>query len=1022
MVRNYTQDSCTYRLGSLKNVLYLLPKSSTSISYQIDNHDAKVTGITASRIIKFETVSTKFNLTETLNGRLDFDSTVTALLRENFASTWIPFVNSIRYEDFYVVVEDNEGSQFIQSPEFTSELSYKFTFNSASSSNNAEISFKVTSNNPFLLLDSNISATETVSEPCLFDEGIVSSMWLSPFRYAFTNASDGEFTDITCIGGEMMHKIEFNEGSFSFEQSYDGNEFIERLQFDIPLSAYRHYWAYNLLEFRQNKYVLMFSTSIGNYYAAGFDFGFQPSFTIETSETETELNKITFTLSHNGQSSILFSDIEPEIHESQTGTYAPVTEVIKDTVTGEVLPNHFCISKNESVYTLVQMLTETNIPTDSYMCLEGYETVYQNLNITGTYTTETEFGFPLVFQSSDCSYKDNCELTYFPRTVYTFQHANESITTPVKGPCPWYIDTLPDWITADITEGQGGISYNVTFTCELEGSPMPITDVGYIHSFDNVGIIHFVCQKEPDWFKPYDIQITAQKQTVNVNVFEQQSKYEVCEIPQGVTVRKIPGTKKLEISVPENTDPNNGKTYRIKLCSPYHEDDYILIHQDVIYYEWKEVVGEIMCEDGTSYKKLRLYKGYTYNDINIYAGEQRTGSRLIVDDERCNTSGGTDEDNYFYEWIDGFEFCNGKDLWEAKRKRESFDSKATWNWTDEYELVSLIQETAEQCDETSTEPVEKWEIDESKFICDGTTSYFLEYKWLSYDNINYVKKIPEESRTSDRVRREHDYQCGEPIDDPEINIRWVIATGYVCVDGDKYSRLRMQRSDDGGLTFYDTDIYRANNLIEEQSEDCEGLVPDYVWIPWLNTTICQGFNEYYVQRYVYTYDYEDYYLIEPASYMPVSIAKENSTKCGYVDDSVFRWNTATLETICSDGDLYRREDYEVSLDNGTTWIYAGESRLGELIQRGSTECYEITEISEFRVGTDYVCSGCHSYYILHKWVSQDEGAHWLKSDWSQRSDILRLSLDPECGCSQPSEPQRRLVEVLNEWICIDEAD
>ena len=121
----------------------------------------------------------------------------------------------------------------------------------------------------------------------------------------------------------------------------------------------------------------------------------------------------------------------------------------------------------------------------------------------------------------------------------------------------------------------------------------------------------------------------------------------------------------------------------MKLCSPYHEDGYITINQDIIYYQWREVTGEYICENGNSYKKLRRYKGYTPDDITIFAGEQRTGSLLVADDERCKTEGGSDNENYKYEWVYGFFACDGRDYYECSKKRESFDAGATWEWTDE---------------------------------------------------------------------------------------------------------------------------------------------------------------------------------------------------------------------------------------------------------------------------------------------------------------------------------------------------
>ena len=1025
MIAEYRRNHCEYKLGNLKSVVYLLPKETTRILYTIDDHDGKVSQIIASNCIKLETVSTKFEVTESVDTRLNFDSTVTINLREKWGDTWVVLLNRMRFQDYYVVIEDNMGSQFIQSPEFTSQFTYTYNFNTSSNnSHNVEIKFKCSSNNPALYVEQNVFGTETIGQDCKYQDGGVTNFWMTPYDYAFANPdTDGRFTEITCTGGEAMHQVDFDPQSFQFRQQYDGRSYQERLQFTIPFEKFMHYWEYNLVEFMQNRYAIAFNTTQGNYIAAGFEFGFQPSYTIETTEAVDEMNRITITLNHQGQNSIIYcSDREPEFIDSTTDVYVPVTQSIKDPVTGRNLAYYHCISKSEAIYTLVQMCTETMIPTDRYMCLEGYESTYQNLNIVGTYGRDADFGFPLIFENYDCSYKDNCKFEYIPKTVYTFSYAGQSFTTPVLGPCPWEIHSLPNWITCDITEGQGGISYNVTFTCTIDGTEVPVTGTGYIQSFDNIGLIQFTCQKEPDWYKPYVHNITAEKQTVTTYVYEDIDDYTVCEMSEGITCKKIYGTRKLEIYVPENEDPNNGRQYRVKLCSRYHEDGYITINQDIIYYQWREVTGEYICDNGNSYKKLRRYKGYTSDEINIFTGEQRTGSLLVVDDERCKTEGGSDNENYRYEWVSGFFACDGRDYYECSKKRESFDAGVTWEWTSEWRLDTLVEAGSPECASAPTEKQYKFIIDESQYECTGTTSYYIECQWYTYDNIAWFKVSPDVCQVSTTVRKKNDTSCGEPIIDPTYNYRWVVTDGYICLDGNKWSKLRMQISRDGGITWYDTTTYKQNQLIEEESEDCEDWdTPEYGWINWEGKKICQGVDSYTARRYAYTWDGgRTWYVTEPEEYMAYELNMENDPDCGYSPNATYRWNTDTGETLCNDGNLYKRYDYEVSTDGGQTWEKTGQSRIGELIEEDSLQCQDVQVQYEYRLGTDYECDGCNSYYILHRWESQDGGQTWYESDpeVTSRSTTIRLENDPECGCSTPEEPRYRYVEVPNDYLCV----
>lgn len=1029
MIVNYLRDRCRFLLGNLKPVLYLLPKATTRILYTIDNHDGKVTQIIATKCIKLETISTKLTLNESLDTRLNFDTTVTASMREKYGESWIPLLNQMRFDDYYVVVEDNNGSQYIQSPEFTSDFAYSYNFDTSNNaSHNAELRFKCSSNNPLLILTQNVLGTQVITNDCAYQDGSVRHLWISPYNYVFADAdSTGKFTTITCTGGEAMHQVDFDPKSFQFRQQYDGRSYQERLTFTIPFDDYMNYWPYNLTEFKQNRYAIAFDTSLDNYIAAGFEFGFEPGYTIETSDDVNEANTVTISLNHQGQDSIIYcSDRTPEFIDSTTEIFVPVTQPIKDPVNGRNLAYYHCISKSEAIYTLVQMMTETMIPTDRYMCLEGYETTYQHLNIVGTYTRTADFGFPLIFENYDCSYKDNCKLEYMPKTVYTFANAGQSFTTPVLGPCPWEIHSLPDWITCDVTEGQGGISYNVTFTCTVDGTPTPVTGTGYIQSFDNVGLIQFICQKEPDWFKPYVHNITAAQQTVTTFVYEDYEDYTVCEVPEGITYKKVYGTRKLEITVPENEDQNNGRQFRIKLCSPYKEDGYITINQDLIYKQWREVIGEYRCDEGNSYKLLREYKGYTPEDINIWTGNERTGSMIAETDNRCNTTG--DGENYIYEWVDVEDMttCQGHDLYAvAKRKRESRDGGGTWTWTDEYQLGELIEAGASECQDASDEPVYKYIIDESLYECDNITnsSYYIECKWYSYNSRDWFKVVSPEAdcRRSARVRKTNDKACGAPVDDPTVNYNWVVTDGYICLSGDKWSRLRLQISADGGITWTDTNIYAANQVIEAESSDCEDApAPVNGWTEWFGKKLCNGVDSYNALRYAYSWDGGlTWYVHVPEEYMQGStLIKENDPACGYSPDAIYRINTDTGETICNDNNRYKRNDEEVSHDGGTTWEKTGVSYIGELVMEWDETCEGVVINYEYRLSQAWECDGCDSWYLWDRWESQDGGLFWYKSDpeVTSRSDVMKTQNDPACGCEQPTEPQFRYIEVEG-FIC-----
>lgn len=1013
MITEYRKDCGKYLMGNLAPVVYLLPKETTHLKYKIDDHDGKVESIVATQAIRMETVQTKLEVTENTGQRLAFDSTVTATMRENWGETWVVLLNRLKYLDCYIVIEDNSGDQYLQCPEFTSQMTYTYNFTNASNSgHNTEIKFKVSSNNPTLILSQKIYGTERIDYDCAYQDGGITNLWLTPFDYAFIDSStDGKFTTITCTGGEAIHQVDFNNQSFQFRQQYDGRQYQERLTFSIPFDGYKNYWHYNLVEFMQNRYAITFNTSQGNFIAAGFEFGFIPSYTIETTDSPEEVNTITITLNHVGQNSIFYcSDREPTFIDSTTDIFVPVTQSIKDPVTGRNLAYYHCISKSEACYTLIQMCTETMIPTDRYMCLEGYETTYQNLNIVGTYTKDYDFGFPLIFENYDCSYKDNCELEYIPKTVYTFATKGQSYTTPVLGPCPWEIKNLPSWITCDTMSGLGGISYNVTFTCTMDGTETPVIGTGYIQSFDNVGLIQFICQKEPDWFSPYSHVIDAKRQTVVTNVFESYDDYTVCEIPEGLTYKKVYGTKRLEITVPENTDQSNSRIFKIKLCSPYHEDGYITITQNIIFYQWREVVGEYICQNNNSYKKVRKYKGYSADEINIYTGEERAGELLVTNDPRCSERKTGDGNSYWYEWVDGYTVCHGKDLYEASRKRESYDDGVNWSWTDEYELGNIIEVGHTDCVDQPTTKKYKFIIDESQYQCVGTASYYIECQWYSfdercwfYDDENNV------CQPSSLMRMDNDPNCGGGGTYPGTDARWIVVSDWTeCEGGNLYQVMRKQITHDGGITWFNLEVYRLGQVVEFNSDECKDADDSktYDWRQDDSRYMCDGTTLYAVEFRVYRYTARDdiYFMLQPEETRRGNKIEDNSDLCGY-DGGEYRYVEVEGEWLCNEGNKYKKLKQQKSTDGGKTWTDTGLVKFGDLIETDSEDCEGIKVIYDYRLGEDFECSGCTSYYLIHRWESQDGGETWYESDpeVTSMSDVVRLENDAACGCGSTLE-------------------
>lgn len=774
MVQEYLLDRCRYLAGSLKPFIYLLPKETTRIDYLIDNFKCEVRQIVYDTCIKIEGFKATLNVTENVGNRLDFSTSVNLSMRENWDEDWITFINSLKRMNCYVVVEDYNGTQYIQSPEFFSSFGYTYNFNSNNQGHIAELSYNCDCNMPVIILDNKIEATTTYVKDCAYQNSGIIDFRMIPYQYALIKTDEATcvFSEITCTDGEALHKVEFIPETFQFSQNYNGVNYEEKLVFRIPLSDYKYYFRYNLVEFKENRYAVVFKTSQGNWIASGFEFGFEPTYTVETSEDISELNFIEINLNHVGQNSIYYATEDPDIIESTTEYYIPVTQPIKDPVTGLELQYWHCISKTESIYTLLQMVTVSGTPTDKYMCLEGYEAVYQNLNIIGTYTSDTSFDFQIKFNNSECAIKDNCKFEKMTKDVYTFGYIGAYYDVVIKNPCPWTLNNIPNWLDCSRLSGDGGIEYTVRFTSRQNATSERIVSYGTLESFDNIQLIQFILENRVGWINPIEHHITAKKQTIVSYVDADYDDYYICGYPPDIaTVEKVSGTSQVAITVQENPSFTDTRSFTVRICKKDGDVGLIYVYQDHLYIREVDALGFFVCVDGTSYKKIIIYKGYTPEDINILTDVTRIGDKLVENDFNCEF----DDGQTMYRWNDntGETICQGEDKYAREDYEVSNDGGQTWTKTGEYRVGQLIEASSPECVGIQY----KWVVDNTRWICDGTTSYYIEVKYESTDGVNWIKTEPEEIQQSQDIRLEDDSDCGHS----DLTHRWVDdGDNYIC--------------------------------------------------------------------------------------------------------------------------------------------------------------------------------------------------------------------------------------------------
>lgn len=152
------------------------------------------------------------------------------------------------------------------------------------------------------------------------------------------------------------------------------------------------------------------------------------------------------------------------------------------------------------------------------------------------------------------------------------------------------------------------------------------------------------------------------------------------------------------------------------------------------------------------------------------------------------------------------------------QKQVSYDGGGHWQNLDEYQKGELYESYSQDCGVVIQY---RWVIAPNDYICSGTTKCAKEKKQVSYDNAQTWSDVsPAEYRTGAVI----EYQSTDCGYVPPME-RWVTTYGFTCSGTTKMTREKEQKSDDSGVTWYDTNNYReGSTVLQYNSADC-GYVP-----------------------------------------------------------------------------------------------------------------------------------------------------------------------------------------------------
>ena len=677
-VTNYTPGlsaTCRYNYSKLKDVIYLVSKNHVK-NVHIDNGEAYIDGLTELPL-RLNGFNISLKEESSLDERYAFNKTVTLSMHG--------YVNSSIFGGrYYVILESYDGTFWMVNVDFPSRLTY--TFNLAKDVYQTDFTLASLSNFPTLKLGSEF---EAVSPVCLgFNTYGVRSLRLLEKDLCGLETVHKVVQTYTSKG---FQDVEFLGDSCSFQEVFDGEKVTTTISFDIGFDAYKSSWHYNLLEFVQNLYsAIVVPKGNDNTFFAGFNFGLQPGFTVQTQSNDGQSDIITITLietsSHGSTAAV---DWDEEQTTETRWVYVKWVSTIKC---------YECISIGRARYLVQQEVTQNGTPTGNYKCLEGYTSIYeaQGLTIVGTFTNEEVFNDPSCGGES-CEVTTNLPntITYTAQTCYTYSYSST---------CNWNVSDLASYMTVTPSAGVAGSAYTLS-VCNTKTPTGTETSTFKVTSGDNVKVVNVILTTQPSILTPQQVNINCLAQNVTF-VFNSNCTITVISIDQRLTYQI--NNSQLIVNVPRNYSIESGITWDITVKDCQDNTQTVQIIQDKTYEQW--VAGsDYICESGNSYYKESRYTGTTSNNINTPTGEYRMGSLIQSGDTRCAT--------VQTRWVtSSANTCIDGDKWSIEEEEITYNAGLIWYKTGNTRLGQMVESASTFCNQ---DVQYEWRLT-TKWQCDYT--------------------------------------------------------------------------------------------------------------------------------------------------------------------------------------------------------------------------------------------------------------------------------------------------------------
>ena len=295
----------------------------------------------------------------------------------------------------------------------------------------------------------------------------------------------------------------------------------------------------------------------------------------------------------------------------------------------------------------------------------------------------------------------------------------------------------------------------------------------------------------------------------------------------------------------------------------------------------------------------------------------------------------------------------------------------------------------------------KWVDNTDKEICLSGNAYYVSEQYYSISCGNIWEKTG--SISIGGLKQSGATECSDDTGTTETMYKWEDSTdNTVCVSGDSYYVSYRYVSYDSGTTWISTGQFKIGSLKERNASECSDEHTSgetmYKWVQSETDTTCYGNSLYYVE-YEYSSTDNGKTWVETGNSRLGSLIEVESPQC-QSGTRIYKWEDVD-ETICFDGDLYYKCYRFVSYNGGIIWARTNVWRLGELKEKGAEECTECElEFKWIKVDDDYLCDDeTHTKYEKLCYYFSDDcwiTSHLVDGVEPQRGEIIETD-SFDCG-------------------------